>query len=109
MGNVPIGVSAVVVIVNVVGSGAPALGVTVKGWNRQAAPAGKPRHESVTGALNAPCAVTRKLTASEDLETFTTTLSGAGGLRSKSIMCTLSEKLRVVVRESVPTPCTLKK
>jgi hypothetical protein len=58
IGNVPIGVSALVLIVSVVGSGAPALGLTVEGWNMQAAPAGKPVQENATAALNAPKAVT---------------------------------------------------
>lgn len=58
IGNVPIGVSALVLIVSVVGSGAPALGLTVEGWNMQAAPAGKPLQENATAALNAPKAVT---------------------------------------------------
>src|SRR5438034_4343227 len=104
MGNVPIGVSAVVLIVSVVGSGAPALGVTVEGWNMQAAPAGKPLQDKVTGALNTPSAVTWKLMGSEVLETFTTTPAGAGALRSQSITCRASETLRLVGGVSWPSP-----
>src|SRR2546430_8840732 len=93
MGNVPIGVSAVVLIVSVVGSGAPALGVTVEGWNMQAAPAGKPLQDKVTGALNTPSAVTWKLMGSEVFETFTTTPAGAGAPRAKSIQCKANGKI----------------
>ena len=108
--KVPTGVLALVLIVNVTGTGTPETGFTeVAGWKLHVAPAGSPLHESATAALNAPAAVTWKPTGPEEFPGATVTLLGASAVIAKSTTCTVSAKLRINVLGSVPTPCALKK
>jgi hypothetical protein len=59
IGNVPVGVLALVFTVIVTATGLPEVGFTeFEGWKLQTAPNGKPVQESATAALNDPPAVT---------------------------------------------------
>jgi hypothetical protein len=81
------------------------------GEKLQLTPAGMPLagHESVTVPLNDPAPETTNATPPDVLPCPTLTLAGDGAPSAKSTTCSVTAASCVIVAESVPAPCTLKR